>query len=89
MSDKYIIEKTITRKYEVTDIARFLKYGVFADARKNMKNTPKTCFRCHHKFDGDEYTYLGMVKGDKNRIFCESCAKHIAEILGKKDLTKL
>jgi hypothetical protein len=85
----YVIEKHITKKYEVMDIARFLKYATFVGGRKGMRNTPKTCFRCGHKFTDDEYTYLGVVKGDKNRIFCKSCAEHIASIIGKEKLSKL
>ena len=77
----YVIEKHITKKYEVTDIARFLKYATFVGGRKGMRNTPKTCFRCGHKFTDDEYTYLGVVKGDKNRIFCETCGEHIRKCL--------
>lgn len=78
----YIIEKHITKRYEVTDIARFLKYDTFVDARKGMKNTPKTCFKCGHKFEIDEWTYLGIVKGDKNHVFCQECAEEIVKKLG-------
>ena len=85
----FIIEKHITKRYEVTDIARFLKYETFIGARKGMNNTPKTCFCCGHKFSEEEYTYLGIVKGDKNRIFCENCAKDIGEIIGKENITHL
>ena len=80
--ENYIIEKHITKRYEVTDIARFLKYDTFVDARKGMKNTPKTCFKCSHKFEIDEWTYLGIIKGDKNRIFCKKCAEEIVKDLG-------
>lgn len=80
--ENYIIEKHITKRYEVTDIARFLKYDTFVDARKGMKNTPKTCFKCGHKFNIDEWTYLGIVKGDKNHIFCQECAEEIVKKLG-------
>ncbi len=78
---EYVIEKHIVKKYEVTDIARFLKYETFLGGRIGMKNTPKTCFKCGHKFTNDEYTYLGIVKGDKNRIFCEECAEEIRKVL--------
>lgn len=78
---KYVIEKHIVKKYEVTDIACFLKYETFVGGRKGMKNTPKTCFKCGHKFADNEYTYLGIVKGDKNRIFCENCAEEIRKVL--------
>ena len=47
-----------------------------------MKNTPKTCFKCGHKFEIDEWTYLGIIKGDKNRIFCKKCAEEIVKDLG-------
>lgn len=85
----YVIEKHFTKKYVVTDIARFLKYETFVGSRNGMRNTPHTCFRCGHKFNIDEYTYLGIVKGDKNRIFCKSCAEHIGDILGKERIGKL
>lgn len=85
----YVIEKHITKKYEVTDIARFLKFETFLDGRKGMAHTPNSCLRCGYKFVKDDYTYLGIVKGDKNRIFCASCGEHIASILGKKEISKL
>lgn len=76
----YVIEKQTTTKYEVIDMIPFMKYDFFTNARKGMCNTPKTCFRCGHKFIDSDMIYLGVVKGDKNRIFCESCGKHIQEI---------
>jgi hypothetical protein len=42
-----------------------------------MRNTPKTCFVCNHKFKDDEKIYLTEVKHDKNRVVCERCAKLI------------
>lgn len=83
-----IIERHITRRYEVTDIARFMKFSVFHDARKNMRDNPTTCFKCHHKFDDDEYIYLGIVKGG-NRIFCKACAEQISKELGQDELKKI
>lgn len=83
----YVIEKHIVKKYVVTDIARFLKYKTFVGGRNGMQNTPHTCFRCGHKFNLDEYTYLGIVEGDKNRIFCKSCAEYIGNILGKEKIS--
>lgn len=80
----YIIERQITKKYEVTDIARFLKYDTFVNGRKGLRKTPQTCFRCGKRFILGDFTYLGIVKGDKNRIFCKTCAEHIADIIGKE-----
>lgn len=81
---KYVIEKTITKRYEVTHIWNFLKYGTFVSGRKGMSNTPTTCFRCGRKFTEDDDLYLGVVNGDKNRVFCSSCGEHIASILNMK-----
>lgn len=77
----YVIEKQVTNKYEVIDMLRFMKYDFFTNARKGMRNTPHTCFRCGHKFVGSDWIYLGVVKGDKNRIFCETCGEHIRKCL--------
>ena len=85
----YIIEKHFTKKYAVTDIARLLKFETFVEGRKGLRNTPHSCFRCNHRFNLDEYTYLGIVKGDKNRIFCKSCAELIADIIGKEKIGEL
>ena len=85
----YVIDKVIRKRYEVTDIGQFLKFSTFHNARKGMRFTPCTCFCCNHKFTDDEYTYLGIVKGDKNRIFCKDCAERIAKKLGKESITKL
>ena len=73
----YIIQRVIRKKYEVTDIVKFMTYCIFRGTRKGMKHTPTECFKCGHKFDDKDFIYLGVVKGDKNRIFCDSCAKEI------------
>lgn len=81
-SMSYVIEKHIVKKYEVTDVWPFLKYGTFSPARKKIGlDTPKTCFRCGHKFVESDILYLGVVKSDKNRIFCETCGEHIRKCL--------
>ena len=77
----YVIERQVVKRYEVTDMLRFMKYDFFTNARKGMSRTPKSCFRCGHRFVDDEWIYLGVVKGDRNRIFCESCGEHIIDIL--------
>lgn len=82
----YVIEKHIVKKYDVMEIWKFLKFSVFCDARKKLGNTPKTCFKCGHEFSEDEYIYLGVVKNDKNRIFCETCANEIAKELGEDEV---
>lgn len=80
----YIIEKHFTRKYEVVDICQFLLFSTFHSVRKGMRFNPVVCFECGHKFADNEHTYLGIVKGDKNRIFCKSCAEKIALELGQE-----
>ena len=83
--DEHIITKTTVKRYEVTVIAKFLKYDVFEESRvKHNLSLQKTCFKCHHKFQDGEYTYLGMIKGSKNQLFCKPCAEKIAESLGKE-----
>lgn len=67
----------VTRQYCIQDAHEFMNFKTFVDARKGMRNTPKTCFVCNHKFDDSERIYLATVLGDKNRIVCEHCAKRI------------
>lgn len=78
---KFVIEKHSVKRYEIIDMIPFMKYDFFTDARKGMRHTPQTCFRCGHKFVDSDMIYLGVVKGDKNRIFCESCGKEISKKL--------
>lgn len=76
----YVIEREVVKRYEITDMLRFMKYDFFTKARKGMRKTPRVCFRCGHEFVGSDWIYLGVVKGDKNRIFCEKCGKHVISI---------
>jgi hypothetical protein len=77
----YTIEKKrkegyyyVTRQYFILTAHPFMNFKTFVDARKGMRNTPKTCFVCNHKFADDETIYLAPVVRDKNRIVCEHCA---------------
>lgn len=66
----------VTREYSFSGEAHnFMKFKAFVEARKGMRNTPKTCFICGHKFRDDEDIFIAPVLGDKNRIICEHCAK--------------
>lgn len=47
----YVIEKQVTNKYEVIDMVKFMKYDFFVKARKGMRSTSHTCFRCGRKFN--------------------------------------
>ena len=67
----------VTREYERVSAHEFMDFKTFVEARKGMRNTPKTCFVCNHKFKDDEKIYLAAVKHDKNRVVCERCAKLI------------
>lgn len=81
----HIITKTTIKRYEVTQIARFLKYDVHKEARTRYSlSLQKTCFKCGHKFQDEEYTYIGMIKGSLNQLFCKDCAEKIAKSLGKE-----
>lgn len=71
------IEKRHTRQYCITDAHEFMDFKTFVNARKGLRNTPKTCFVCNHKFFDSEQIYLAAVLGDRNRIVCEHCAKRI------------
>lgn len=71
----YIVEKV--RRYTLLNAHPFMDFKTFIDARKDMRNTPKICFVCNHKFADDETIYLAQVKRDKNRIVCEHCATKI------------
>lgn len=86
---EYIFEEVIKKKHIITDIARFLKYAIFCAARKKLQRTPTTCFECGHKFQPDEWTYIAMLKGELNQLFCETCANKIAKVLGKNEISKL
>lgn len=80
----YVIDKVIRKRYEVTDIGQFLKFSTFHNARRGMRFTPCTCFCCNHKFTDDEYTYLGIIRGDKNRIFARIAQNVLPKNLVKK-----
>lgn len=80
----YVIEKQVTNKYEVIDMVKFMKYDFFVNARKGMRSTPHTCFRCGRKFNEKEWIYLGVIKKQLNKIFCESCGEHIRTLLDDK-----
>lgn len=79
----YLIEHHIVRKCEVLDIFPFLDYKTFLDGRKGLMQTPTKCFNCGHVFSPEDKTYLGVIKHDRNRIFCEECGK---KILSKLEL---
>ena len=67
----------VTRQYAILPTHPFLNFKTFVEARKGMRNTPKTCFVCNHRFKDDETIYLAPVMRDKNRIVCTHCAEII------------
>lgn len=67
----------VTRQYDIIEAHPFMDFKVFVEARKDMRNTPKTCFVCNHKFTDNETIYIAPVMRDKNRIVCADCAKKI------------
>lgn len=67
----------VTRQYSIISARPFMKFETFVEARKDMRNTPKTCFVCNHKFGNDETIYIASVIHDKNRIVCAHCAETI------------
>ena len=86
MEDKvFKIEKVIHRvdKYDVYAICEFMHAGELFAANKKVRHT---CFKCNHKFQDDDFTYLGLIKKHKNEIFCEKCANEIAEVIGMAKL---
>lgn len=64
----------VTREYDLIAAHEFMDFKTFVDARKGMRNTPKTCFVCNHKFIDTEKIWIAGVMRDKNRIVCEHCA---------------
>ena len=82
MEDKvFKIEKVIHRvdKYDVYAICEFILARTLFSANKKVRHT---CFKCSHKFQDDDFTYLGFLKKHKNEIFCEECANEIAGVIG-------
>ena len=72
-----IIEKNIKITYDITEVHKFMNYETFVSARKNMRNTPKTCFLCNKRFENSDTIYLAFIRNNKNHIVCESCANLI------------
>ena len=68
------IKKVRTEHFVLMELSKFMTYGTFSGARKGLKYTPKSCFNCRHKFQDNEFIYLGIIQGKKNEIFCEKCA---------------
>ena len=66
MEDKvFKIEKVIHRvdKYEVYAICKFTLASTLFSVNKKVRHT---CFKCSHKFQDDDFTYLGFLKKHKN-----------------------
>lgn len=78
---EYKITKVTTRHYYVTFVRPFMAYKKFCVARNGIKHTPSTCFNCGRKFRDDETIYLGAVKKQPNKIFCEDCGSNIKKSL--------
>lgn len=83
MEDKvFKIEKVIHRvdKYDVYAICEFMHAGKLFAVNKKVRHT---CFKCNHKFQDDDFTYLGFLKKHKNEIFCEKCASQLPQPKGR------
>ena len=82
----YVIEKHFTKKYEITEMNPFVQYRNLLGVIDVLGlKTPKTCFSCGKKFFENDFMYLGLVKGDKNRLFCETCGRLIGSIIDIKE----
>ena len=67
------------------DLSNFLtdnNVSIHAPIISVNKKVRHTCFKCNHKFQDNDFTYLGFLKKHKNEIFCEKCASEIAEVIG-------
>lgn len=68
-----------SRVYAILPAHLFMTFIDFINARKGMRNTPKTCFCCNHRFADAETIYIAPVLNDRNRIVCKRCADVILE----------
>ena len=82
----YMITKTIVKKCDVLNIWRFQEFGVFRASREYYGlSVERKCFCCGREFHNDDILYLGPVRNEGNKLFCEKCGKEIAESLGIED----
>lgn len=70
------IIKITKRIYKVLDANNktFLKFEQFRKSRESIGlSVQRRCFSCNHKFKDDEDTYLVMLSGTHNQLFCKEC----------------
>ena len=89
------IKKTYTRSFEIVQTSypnSFSKFGDFVMTRKRTyrydgKLSGLTfCFDCGHDFNENDDVYLAIVRGQKNRLMCEKCAKKHSKALNEEVL---
>ena len=85
-----IVKKTYTRSFEIVQTSYPASLGKYVDFVKARKRTFRYdgklrgltfCFDCGRDFTGNDEVYLALVKGHKNRLLCEKCAKKHNEAL--------
>lgn len=69
----FIYKRVQVEAFEVEIIQRnFMTYNVFSRVRKDKPN----CGLCSKAFQANDATNLAYIKGKKNELFCDECAKH-------------
>lgn len=64
-----------TQQFKVRDVHPFIRYEDYRKGREGSRQrVQKTCFRCRHKFSDTEQTWLAVIQGYHNELFCEDCA---------------
>jgi hypothetical protein len=79
MSDHLTLSKRIparTKTVKFTWVKRdFMPWSTFSKTRQ----TPNSCWWCHHSFEGDEMLALAGRFRKTNVLICQSCADRALE----------
>lgn len=76
-----IITKTTIKTYEIYDCAKWeISVGETIVRREKVGMKTKgydKCFSCGHKFQSDDFPYLGLIRNHSNEFICTDCARKV------------
>lgn len=83
------ITKTITKTYEIYDCAKWEMYvgeTIMRREKIGMKTKDMTnCFACGHKFQSNDFPYIGLIRNHSNEFICADCARKVNPERVKED----